>query len=288
MTDTRTENDAVIEAARRGTDPFSAAKGNVYLVRTDHGVETVDLDRDTPAHRDRPRNKVGTVTVENVAAFAQYYAKHSNTDSEVFADLGGCTITAVLDAHQKDTPRWEQHRLVLKPPLNEHWKTWTARNGIYLHQGDFAEFLEDNLIDIAPAPVDAATMLEIATKFQAKRSVTFSSGAELTSGDISLRYEETTDTSAGTKGALKVPRVFKVALTPFDDVEPYGIEARFRHRIEKGQLLMCFILDRPSDYLRESMKDVVGQVAEKIGVEVMQGAPVEGRAGAPWASDGPF
>jgi uncharacterized protein YfdQ (DUF2303 family) len=271
--DTRTEADAVIEAARRGTDPFLAEKGSVYLVRTDRGVLEIDLDKDDPAYRDRPRYKTGTVLAENVTAFAQYYGKHSTPDSEVFADINARLLVAVLDAHERNAPRWEQHRLHLAPPLNDHWKTWTTRNGIYMPQGEFAEWLEDNLVDIAPEPVDAATMLEIATKFQAKKSSVFSSGVTLASGDLQLRYEETTDASAGTKGALQVPRAFKVGLTPFDDVQPYKIEARFRHRIEKGRLAMAFILDRPADYLRDAMKDVVRMVEEKTGVTVMRGTP---------------
>jgi uncharacterized protein YfdQ (DUF2303 family) len=272
----RTENDALIEALEGAHVPDELEDGGIYGYKLRDGVRLIDLDTDEyAARRPRPRRKKGTIVVRDVASFAQYHAKHADGDTEIWADLDHGTITAVLNAHQTsgDAPRWEDHRLVLKLTPTEPWKRWTANDRRMLPQLAFAEFLEDNLPDIASDPVPAAQMLEIATTFQAKTRVSYSSGTVLASGAISLKYEETTDASGGAKGDMVVPKVFAVGLAPFDDVEPYRIEARLRHRIESSSLKLCYILDRPEDVVRDAVKTVVAKVEEQIEASIMRGEP---------------
>ncbi|MFC5184395.1 DUF2303 family protein [Actinomadura harenae] len=268
---TRTENDALVETAILAAEPIRMEGGEIYGYRLNGRVEVVDLTADR--YLDEPKYKRGTVTAADVASFALYYAKHADASSEVYADLDRGTVTAVLDAHLADVPRWEQHMLVLALTPTEAWKRWTTMDRRYLGQVDFAEFLEDNLSDLASEPVPAAEMLEIARTFQARTRVNFSSGVNAVSGDINLRYEETTDTSGGTKGQLTVPRAFAVGLAPFDDCAPYRLEARLRHRIKDGRLTLAYLLDRPEDVVRDAVKTVMTKVEETTGIKVMRGRP---------------
>ncbi|MFC5187114.1 DUF2303 family protein [Actinomadura harenae] len=275
--ESRTENDAVVEQARQAAGPAlldTRTGGELAVFHTPEGLRIVDLDDEQYARRaDRPRRKQGTTVVRDIASFAQFYAKHSDESSEVYADLDRGAITAVLDAHEPDEPRWAAHRLVLELTPTEAWARWASINRRLIPQVEFAEFLEDNLLDIAPDPVPAAQMLEIAQTFQARTRVAFSSGVVSASGDIRLKYEETTDASGGAKGDMAVPRVFALALAPFDDVDPYRIEARFRHRIEGGKLRLMAILDRPEDVIRDAVKTVVTKVEEATGAAIMRGRP---------------
>jgi uncharacterized protein YfdQ (DUF2303 family) len=272
-TDTRTENDTVAEVARIATEPHDLQLGGYYVVQTPDGHSTVDLTGDQ--WRDLPRRKVGTVVVHDVAGFAHYYGRHADGDTEVYADLDTGVITAVLDAHEAGgRPRWEEHRLQLRLKHTEQWMRWTSKNRYLLPQVQFAEFLEDNLVDIAAEPVPAATMLQVASTFQALTKGTFTSKANLTSGARTLFFEETTDATSGTgKQQVPVPEKFAVLLAPFDDVDLYRIEARLRYRIEDSQLKLCFVLDRPEDSLRDAVKSVVDKVAEQTGATIMRGAP---------------
>lgn len=273
-TDHDTENAVLYAATMEAAEPQPVEPGKMYVVPTgDGGRRLIDLTGDE--HKPFPSRKQGGVRVDNVASFAQYFAKHSDGDTEVFADLDHGRITAVLDAHRGgvDGARWECHTLELRMRPTLQWRTWTANNRKYLPQLQFAEFLEDNLLDVAPEPVSAADLLEVATTFQTKTKVSFSSGTVLSSGSIRLQYEETTDASGGAKGQLEVPKVFAVALAPFDDVDRYRIEARLRHRIERSALSLCYILDRPEDVLRDAVLSVVGQVEEACGITVMRSSP---------------
>lgn len=275
----RTENEIIVEQARSaaGAEILTAVDGgDLAVFHTAGGIHTIDLGADEYAFRaERPRRKTGTTVVRDVDSFAYYYAKHADPATEVYVDLDKGIITAVLDAHEADpdAPRWGGHRLQLVMTPTEPWKRWTGRDRRYSPQVEFAEFLEDNLPDIAPEPVPAAQMLEIARTFQAKTRVSFSSGVVAESGNINLRYEETTDASGGAKGQLAVPRAFAVGLAPFDDCDPYKIEARLRHRIEGGHLKLAYILDRPEDVVRDAVKTVVTKVEEATGATVMRGQP---------------
>lgn len=275
----RTENEVLVEQARSaaGAEILNAVDGTELAVfHTPGGIRTIDLGDDEYAFRaDRPRRKEGTVTVRDVDSFALYYGKHADPATEVYVDLDAGIVTAVLDAHEGDidAPRWGGHRLQLVMTHTEPWKRWTRNNRRYMSQVDFAEFLEDNLPDIAPEPVPAARMLEIARTFQAKTRVNFSSGVVAESGDIRLRYEETTDASGGAKGDLAVPRAFAVGVAPFDDCDPYKIEARLRHRIQGSALHLSYILDRPEDVIRDAVKTVVTKVEEATGATIMRGSP---------------
>jgi len=279
---TDTDNmQAVIDAARLGELPARLDLGEFYAVRrTDGEVETIDLTGDE--FRDFPRRTEGSVHVDNVASFAAYFAKHADPGTEVFADETRRTITAVLDApwptaaddgHAGDDgARWREHVLVLKPPFTDAWKTWASADRQAMAQTPFAEFIEDNLADIANEPVPAADMLLVATTFQRHDKVQFSSSTILESGERKLRYEETSDATAGSKGEIKVPRAFKIGVAIYDDVQPYAVECRLRHRVKSGQLSMWYVMDRPGDKILDAFRDVVGQIAEATGATVMRGS----------------
>lgn len=281
MTDTD-NTQAIIDAARLGESPVQLDLGEFYAVRrTDGEVETIDLTGDQ--YRDFPRRIAATVEVDNVASFASYYGKYSDTGTEVFADETRRTITAVFDAPDPtgETPsgddgaRWRQHRLILKPRFTDAWKIWAGSDRTMMTQTAFAEFIEDNLPDIANDPIPAADMLLVATTFQRHDKVQFASSSILDSGERVLRYEETVDARAGDKGSIKVPAKFKIGVTIYDDAPHYGVECRFRHRVKSGALTMAYLLDRPADKVRDAFRSVVDLVAEQTGATIMRGSGYE-------------
>jgi uncharacterized protein YfdQ (DUF2303 family) len=282
----RTENDSIIEvaqeAARAKAGAIEVLPGQMYAFPTADGYELLDLDRDEYTNRlPAPLRKTGTVVVEDVASFADYYRKHGDGSSEVYVNIDQRRITAVLDAHQLEGPRWGQHRLVLALKATEAWNAWIGNDRKEQSQQQFAEFIEDRLSDIRE-PV-AADMLEIATTFQAKSKVNFTSALALSNGERKLVFEETTDASAGSKGNLEVPTRFKIAVKALelpvaDGEDPvyYGINARFRYRIQSGQLKVLYLLEEPAAIMRDAVLAVVGQVETELGVKVLRGVPAGG------------
>ena len=260
---------AVIDVAVRSAEPAKLEIGHVYAFHTSSGVEQVDLTGDQ--YRINPSRKTGNTSVSDAASFAAYWAKHSDQDSEVYADAGRFSVTAVLDAHTAAGARRGQHRLHLALQRTPAWKAWEAFDGRLLKQVEFADHLEARLPDLLDP--DAATMLEIAQSLQATTKVDFQSGVRLQSGERQFKYVETTTATAGTRADLTIPEVFIVGLHPFEGGRGYQLKARLRYRIEGSALTIGYRFEQPEVALREAFDDVVTDIAGQIETTVMNGTP---------------
>lgn len=270
---------AIIDAARDGVDPFELEPGKFYTVHTPRGVETIDLTGDE--WLGRPRRKTGTVTVRDVGSFTQYWEKHHDDASEVFADVDHGIITAVLDAHGSggEGARWQGHRVRLVMEKTLQWKTWMARNGHQMRHKDFAEFIEDNLPDIRSnpedeRPVSAAEMLEIAQTLQVSVRIEFKASERLANGDRVFQWaEETTEARAGVNGKLRVPEAFSIFVAPYTDLDVGPVRVRFRHRRSPDGVTFSYHLDQPQEKERAAVLAVVTKVEAEAKVAVMKGSP---------------
>lgn len=283
MSDIRTENDAVIQiaqdAARAESNGVPLELGQVYAFPTANGPQVLDMGKDAYLGRlHTPQRKQGTTTVEDIESFLTYYAKHADASTETYVDVDARRITAVLNAHGTDGPRWGDHRVTLQLKCTRAWEAWTRFDRKPLTQQEFAEHIEDHLDDIIePQP---ALLLEIATTFQAKQKVSFSSATRLNSGDVNISWEETTDATAGSKSQLKVPTEFKIAVVCLElpvpegeDPVVHGMQARFRYRIDRGHLQVTYLLANPQEVLRDAVLAVVGKVEKALTIKVLRGTP---------------
>lgn len=271
-----TEQNAEVirELAFSAGEPNQLEPGYVYAWLANGQVHKIDLTGDE--YLEYPRRKRGTVTVQNAASFAHYYAKHSSGFSEVFADLDAGTFTAVLDAHgpEGEDVAWQQHRLVLQLQQTLPWKTWLSRDRRMMPQQEFAEFVEDNARDVAAGgKVTAADLLEVAQSFQANTQVKFTSGKRLASGQTQLTYTEEIAAKAGNRGTIEIPAEFDLGIVPFDDCLPMRVGARFRYRLDCGELKLGYFLNDPARIAREAVKAIAQDLAAETGVIVMLGQP---------------
>lgn len=267
LSSTTGEAQTIVDTALRSAPPAELETGKVYAFHTPTGVHQIDLTGPATA----PDRKVGITTVRDALSFHAYFGKHADADSEVYADSDRLTVTAVLDAHQADSPRYNQHVLKLALRETEAWKQWAARDGKLMDQETFAEFLEDHLPELLEPT--AAEMLEIAQSFQATNKVEFQSASRLTSGQRQFQYMETGTAKAGQKGQLAVPEVFTIGLVPFEGSEGYRLTARLRYRIGANGLQLGYKLERPDEVRRTAFGDVVTAIGEHIDQPVMNGTP---------------
>jgi len=252
--------------------PSRLEPGNVYGWLSNGQVHKIDLTGD--AYRELPERKRGTVTVRDVASFAHYYEKHADDASEVYADLDAAAFTAVLDAHEMLAARWQQHRLTLQLEHTLPWRTWLSLDRRWLTQQQFAEFVEDNARDVAPdGPVTAADLLEIAQSFQANTKVKFTSGKRLATGQTQLTYLEEIDARAGNRGEIVIPSEFALGIVPFEDCAYRRLCARFRYRLDGGELKLGYFLNDPARVARDAVTEIAGILAGECGVTVMRGRP---------------
>jgi uncharacterized protein YfdQ (DUF2303 family) len=216
------------------------------------------------------------VTLDDTTSFITYVNRFKDDGSLIFADLTHRAFTAVLD-YPHDGPTWAKHRASVKTAPTPAWTIWAEGNKKPLGQVLFARFIEDNIPNIAAPP--GADLLEMCLTLEAKKGVAFRSSVRLKDGQHQLRYEETIEGQAGSgNGLVAIPDGFILALEPFRGVGLKQLEARFRFRIERGELTMWYELVRPDDVLQAAFDELVEQVRADVGeVPVLAGVAPEMR-----------
>lgn len=229
---------------------------------------------------DRPSRKRGTVVLDDVPSFIALVNREKTAETLVFAKQNPPGFIAVFNGNQAaagcpstmPNAGWGDHRATYSCPLSDEWKTWVGHDGKRMTQADFAQFMEDNLPDIAePA---GAVMLEVSRTLEAKKAVNFASAIRLSDGSQQFTYEEQIDGTAQ-KGQLKIPERFAIGIPVFQgSPEKWRIDARLRYRIEGGgKLAMWFDLERIHKVLDEAFAAVRGQIQEGVSLTALMGSP---------------
>lgn len=250
-----TEAEIVADLAVAAAQHQVLVPGDLYSVVTpaDAVAKVVDLESYLPA----PRRKRGSVTLHTEASFGAYVNAHKGPGTALYADPKGPVVVGVLNDHGAgdDGPGFGDHRVALKLRHTLAWDRWKERDGKLGTQTEFAELIEIGVGDIVDP--DHATMMEIATSFQAKNNVVFTSALRLPSGAREFEYRDNIATSAGPSGAIAVPETFTLALQVFEEGPRYPIMARLRCRIAADRLTIGYVLDRPDDLVEHAFRVIL-------------------------------
>lgn len=252
------------------TNAFADSPLVVARMRNDERVDVISLER----HLDSPLRGRGNAELHDPTDWAGYVRRlHDEEFTTIWADPDSGRITAVFDDHAAfHTPMWRCHTATLVLKVDPDWNAWIASNNMLSGQACFAELIE-NLAHTVVDP-EPATMLEIARTFDAKRTVNFSSGVRLDSGDVQLTYEETAKAKAGERGQLDIPYAFTVHIAPFLGVPAADIQARLRWRIQDGELRIGYALLRPDHVRRDIIAALIGELRDQVEpVPVFMGLP---------------
>jgi uncharacterized protein YfdQ (DUF2303 family) len=269
---------AISELALAAGEPTVLDPESRYAVVVPDGGSVEVLEPKPDSALLNPRRTSGTTTVLDADSLAVLWAKHSLAEvSEVFADPQAFRFTAVLnaDAGANAPAGHRDHRIELALRHTPSWLAWAGRDKRLSGQEEFAEFIEDRLPDIVDP--SGASMLELASSFQATTKAEFKGAVALQSSTRKLQFEETIAARAGQKGEIEIPATFQLGLVPFEGSDAYRVTARFRYRIRDGHLQIGYALERPEDVLRQAFKDVQDAVSEATGQRVLLGTPPPAR-----------
>lgn len=278
MMDEPNNMQAIIDAARSGATTnvlFQDARhATVFLPigKDGHGeIVEVELEKWLAA----PARKRGHVVVYDAASFNQILADNRDAGNiAIYLDRNpDCpSVVAVLNGHGKGGPGWADFRAEIAFRPTPQWLKWKAIDGKLLPQSVFAEFVEDNLADIADPP--GATMLEVATYLQATRTTNFKSGLRLADGTVQFQHLQDDDAKVGA-GLLAVPELFTLGIAPLFGLPPYRVPVRFRYRIVEGKLTLGVKLQRVEDMMAQIVEDVIANIERGADVSVMDGKAPE-------------
>lgn len=271
--------DRITDLVREGGVPAATHLSDrryAFRLRENGGAERLEVV-DIADTFDRPERRTGKVTVSDVFSLVTYVERYRDeAETTLWGDRVNARIVAVLNDHPATTPptgaAWGDHRATLQLQYDPDFSTWLGSDGKWYDQEGFASFLEQ----LANTVADAATMYEIATSLRATKGVDFKQALNVSSGEVKLRYEETTSAKAGQKGELDIPTVFQITVPVYEGAEPTVLVARFLYRIQGAELRLGYRLLRPSDAIRAAFIHVAQQVQDGLKLPLLMGAPRHG------------
>lgn len=249
--------------------------------------------------RDNPRFRRGTAAMTSLDSFIAHVNRFGDNDSAVFADDSKTApkLTSVLDYHRADGDgigefRHGKHRTTFAFPLSEEWKAWNKANGVVMSMGDFATFLEDRLADIAgagdsfPEHVERlveesggveriatyASLMELARGLHVYENAQVEEAVNLSSGEGSIRFSVEHETKTRSGGAVKVPKLFFIAIPIFNRGAFYRIAARLRYRKTVEGVKFWFDLYRADMSFDHAFVEAVEKVDAETPASVFFGA----------------
>lgn len=264
-------NQAVIDVATRAAVPNELDLDAYYaIVSPDGSVVEIDTYAIQDLYSPAPRRASGCAQLGTVESFAAYVeALGGGEKFPTYAN--GLSVTTVFNGHQAvDAPGHGDLRAKFTAQHTPGWLRWAAVSGKMLTQVQFAEHVEDCLADIAEP--DGATLLELATTFEANTQVTFKQSTRLQNDQRRLTYEETIEARAGNTGQLEVPERLFLALQVFEGEDTIPVTCRLRYKITGEGLRIGIILDRADDVVRDAFDQLVARIAEEVG-PVWYGTP---------------
>jgi uncharacterized protein YfdQ (DUF2303 family) len=254
---------ATVQTARDGSVPFA-------VVPADCQVESL-ADLIFNEHNARPERIKQAVKVSDAASFVEYYTLFHDENSRLFAWEPSLSVTAVIDYHaagSEQAPRWGSHSITLTLQQSDECKIWNASNGKQFGQMEFAEFLEQNSMDIMSP--DPAHVVEVARDLAATTEVEFGSGSRTQDGQVRFKYQETVKASVQ-GGALAVPDRFTIGIPVFigGDVSEIGVLLRFR--VRDGHLVLWYTLVRPDKAKRNAFIAERERIASALSATIING-----------------
>lgn len=206
------------------------------------------------------------VEAQSIDAFIDYFQRFADENSTIFVDYNKQAVRGFIDYHcstdrnesGEPTARHCTHTVNYTFKLTPEAIRWIEASGKRMTQADFALFIEDGAPEIIVP--SAAEMLEVATTLSAKTNVDFKSHMRLDNGQVQFQFNEMVQGMAGAAGSLSIPTKISLGIQLFRGSDRYQIDANFRFRLEKGQIVLWFDLIRPNLVI----DDAVSQVRERL------------------------
>ena len=249
--------------------PKQVGEHSFIVVPPNYSVK--DLTDAVEKAQDSPNRKKGTAHLADVPSLLTYCADQNMAEAAyIYADLEDRTITAVFNDHKfADFGGWRDHRATFAAVYTPEFAKWLANDKRSMTQTEFAEFIEDNIVDLQGE--ESTNLLTVASTIQATTGINFSSAKRLQDGQTQLVYNELIDAKAGENGQMKIPKVVTLGLRIFKNGSGYAITARLKYRIHSGTVKFWYELERADRVVADAFEGYVTEIREKSGYTVLLG-----------------
>lgn len=271
-----------------------------------HGLVGLSADA-FDAYRANPLHRKGTATLTQLPSFIALVNRFKFPHSAIFAvdDLTKPSLTAIFDYHPDNgevggalsvaaaQPR--RHRASYAFPLSKEWQAWFNRDAKPMSMGEFAQFLETQIVDVSDDPVskwseqaqafakanratgtDAVAtptrLVDLSVKFKIYETAESCEAVNLTSGETEFTF--VSEHKAADGKPVNFPKLFSIVIPIFARSPVfYRLIARLRYRIANGKPVFWYELWRPDLTFETAFNEAVADVGEKTGLPIYLGQP---------------
>lgn len=256
---------AIIQAvAERQRVEIIHGTGPAIVVAHHSGQTLTDLTAKADAARLTPRRIASTTQAHSPGSFADYVRAYQAvrsmddvrllTQPGVFADQAAGKFTAVMDHHRiGEAPGWGKWRLEYHLKPCEQLQVWERAAARSMSQGEMSGFLEDNLLDIHPAPLadtpagrlaldfaakmqatfaDPLTVLQFARTLQVHESNKVKSVYDRDTGTADLQFQSEHLDSSGAR--IRAPKLFALVLPIYEMGQPHFMPVVLQYKISEA------------------------------------------------------
>jgi uncharacterized protein YfdQ (DUF2303 family) len=245
----------------------------VAVVPDGYKLQSLESFLEQPA---RMRGRIELHSVDSLCKYVEMYAVTGQTI--MFANVEKRTFNAVFNYHDykpstgEQYPGWGDYIASLTMQETRQWATWRDNDKRMMGQLEFADFVEDNMADIAePA---AAEILEMVNALKVKKKAEFHSVVDQKTGFQSLQFTEETKGET-VKGNIDFMGTFSLAIVPFLGSEKYRVDCRIRFKITGENKLKIFYSIINADAVAEDAfnteREKIENMMESITVPVLDG-----------------
>lgn len=298
-----------------GRSPITPQGTALMLQNADGDQRVVDLLPHMEPYFQRPLARKGTATALTLLSFIDLVNRHKGVSSAVFGDPNWRkpTATAVIDYHDQvpepgsddrvaqpaDSPpsrsldpyaRHGKHRIHYAFPLDEAWQAWVkihdrCVNGLPLDQHEFAEWIEDHIMDIgSPTAVEeaeikrlfgatvatGADMMTLSRGLEVNEKVAVKTAVKLASGEGEIQFERAHTDKAG--GAVKVPGFFMLNVPVFYLGDPVTVPVRLRYRVSEGVVTWLMLMHRPDIHVTGAVQAAFDKIRTETNLPLYEGS----------------
>lgn len=245
--------------------------------------------------QERPCRRRGTATLQTADSFIAWVNRNKvSTETCVYASA--TSIVAVInddkstdDGHEGG---WRDFRAHYSLPTSPAWQAWQEASGHMMDQTEFAELIEERILDVLPVEsagqsalsiaealgvglASPSALMELSRGLAIRVNSKLKSATNLSTGEVQLQYSEE---HVGEQGApLKVPGAFVIGIPVFEGGAAYSMPVRLRYRRRGQGIVWSVQLQRHKESAEHAFSEVLKHIAEETKVPVFRGVAPQAR-----------
>lgn len=266
------------------------------------GLKALSMKPFLDEFADHPERRKGTAEHTTIDSFIEHVNRFKSEHSALFGDKVGQRLLAVLNYHDKSaegTPRYGDHCSNYSFPISDEWKAWKEYNGIYMDQAEFAEFLEERIVDVEVPPnveeaaldepterlqklcqllggrfADPAQLMELSRGLKITAEERVHNANNLSSGEIQIQFTHEHRDEQGQP--VRIANLFLINVPVFRDGDLYRIPVRLRYRVRNGQIKWCYLIHKSENAMNDAVTGVCERAELKTELPLFYGSPERG------------